>query len=80
MNFVVYCHIFLCICIIYNVISMYLIVLGDFPKDPLYFGYKSAGQETPVLCIFYFQGPIWTQIDQGFFEDHYFPRYDDTKL
>ena len=31
---------------------MFLIVLGDFPNDPLYFGYNSAGQETPVLGIF----------------------------
>ena len=52
MNFVAYCHIFICICIIYNVISMYLDVFGDFPKDPHYFGYNSAGQENPVLCIF----------------------------
>ena len=74
MNFVVYCHIFRCICIIYNFISMYLIVFGDFPKDPPYIGYTSAGQENPILCIF------WTQIDRGFFEDQYFPNYDDTKL
>ena len=59
---------------------MYLIVFGDFPKDPPYFGYNSAGQENSVLCIFSFQGPIRTQIDQGFFEDYYFPKYDDTKL
>ena len=61
-------------------ISMYLDVFGDFQKDPPYFGYNSAGQETPVLCIFSFQGPIRTQIGRGFFEDHYFPKYDDTKL
>ena len=59
---------------------MFLIVLGDFPKDPPYFGYNSAGQENPVLCIFSFQGPIQTQIDRGFFEDQYFPKYDDTRL
>ena len=79
MNFVVYCHIFLCICIIYNVISMFLIVFGDFPKDPLYFGYNSAGQETPVLCIFSFQGPIQTQID-WFFVDYYFLEYDEVSF
>ena len=27
---------------------MYLDVFGDFPKDPPYFGYNSAGQENPV--------------------------------
>ena len=59
---------------------MNLDVFWDFPKDPPYFGYNSAGQETPVLCIFSFQGPIRTQIDRGFFEDHFFPKYDDTKL
>ena len=59
---------------------MYLDVFGDFPRGPPYFGYNSAGQENPILCIFSFQGPIRTQIDQGFLEDHYFPKYDDTKL
>ena len=34
---------------------MYLDVFGDFPKDPPYFGYNSAGQENPVLCIFCFR-------------------------
>ena len=58
---------------------MYLDVFGDFPKDPLYFGYNSTGQENPVLCIFSFQGPIRTQIDLDFLEDHYFPKYDDMK-
>ena len=54
--------------------------LGDFPRSPPYFGYNSAGPENPVLCIFMFQGPIRTQIDRVFFEDQYFPNYDDTKL
>ena len=54
--------------------------LGDFPRSPPYFGYNSAGSENPVLCIFWFQGPIRTQIDRGFFEDQYFPKYDDTRL
>ena len=80
MNFVAYCHIFLCICIIYDVISMNLDDFGDFTRSPPYFGYNSAGQENPVLCIFSFQGPIQTQIDLDFLEDHYFPKYDDTKL
>ena len=31
---------------------MYLDVFGDFPNDPPYFGYNSAGQENPVLCFF----------------------------
>ena len=66
MNFVGYCHIFLCICIIYDVISMYLDVFGDFPRSPPYFGYNSAGQENHVLCILLFQGPIRSQIDRGF--------------
>ena len=34
---------------------MYLDVFGDFPMDPPYFGYNSAGQEHPVLCIFRFR-------------------------
>ena len=59
---------------------MYLDVFGDFPNDPPYFGYNSAGQENPVLCIFSFQGPIRTQIDRGFFVDYYFPIYDETQL
>ena len=59
---------------------MYLDIFGYFPKDPLYFGYNSAGQETPVLCIFSFQAPMRTQIDRGFFEDYYFPIYDETQL
>ena len=32
---------------------MYLDVFGDFPKDPPYFSYNSAGQENPILCIFF---------------------------
>ena len=55
MNFVAYCQLFTCICILYDVISMYLNVFGDFPKSPPYFGYNSAGQENPVLCIFRFR-------------------------
>jgi hypothetical protein len=35
MNFVVYCHIFPRICILYNVISMFNIVFGDFPMTLL---------------------------------------------
>ena len=54
--------------------------LGDFPRSPPYFGYNSAGSENPVLCILLFQGPIRPQIDRGFFEDHYFPNIDGSKL
>ena len=54
--------------------------LGDFPRSPPYFGYNSVGSENPVLCIFTFQGPIRTQIDRGFFEEQYFPKYDDKRL
>ena len=41
---------------------------------------EAAGQENIVFCIFSLQGPIRTQIDRRFFEDHYFPKYNDTKL
>ena len=54
--------------------------LGDFPRGSPYFGYNSAWSENPVLCIFTFQGPIRTQIDRGFFEDQYFPKYYDMRL
>jgi hypothetical protein len=37
--------------------------LWGFSIDPPYFGYNSAEQENPVLRIFAFQGPSWTQID-----------------
>ena len=80
MNFVAYCHILYCICMLYDVISMNLDDLGDFPRSPPYFGYNSAGSENPVLCIFTFQGPIRTQIDCEFFEDYYFPNIDETQL
>ena len=72
MNFVVYCHIFQHICILFNVISMFYIDFWGFSNDPLYLGYNSAEQENPVLCIFNFQGPSWTQKDLGFFEKHFF--------
>jgi hypothetical protein len=41
--------------------------LWGFYIDPPYFGYNFAKQENPVLRIFMFQGPSWTQIDLGFF-------------
>ena len=67
MNFVVYCHIFQHICILFTVISIFYIDFWGFSNDPLYLGYNSAEQENPVLCIFDFQGPSRTQKDLGFF-------------
>ena len=72
MNFVVYCHIFQYICILYNVISMFYIDFWGFTNDPLYLVYNSVGQENPVLRIFNFQGPKLSQMDLGFFEDYFF--------
>ena len=59
---------------------MYLDVFGDFLKSPPYFGYNSAWQENPVLCIFFVSGTYTDSNWPGIFEDHYFSRYDDTKL
>jgi hypothetical protein len=56
MNFVVYCVIFHHIYIISIVISLNYNDFEDFPKDPLYFGYNSAEQENPILCIFLLSG------------------------
>jgi hypothetical protein len=47
-----------------------IIICNDlwvFSIDPLYFGYHSVEQETPVFCIFTFQESCRTQIDLGFF-------------
>jgi hypothetical protein len=44
------------------VITMFCTDLWGFSIDPPYFGYNSAGQENPVLCILMFQGPSQTQI------------------
>jgi hypothetical protein len=55
----------------YNVNSCYNHDLQCFMGisiDPPYFGYNSAGQENPILCIFAFQGSSRTQIDPVFFE------------
>jgi hypothetical protein len=41
--------------------------LWGFSIDPPYFGYNSAEQENPILCILTFQEPSQTQIDMGFF-------------
>ena len=71
MNFVIYCHIFQHICILFNVTSMFYIDFWGFSKVSLYLGYNSAEQENPVLCIFNFQGPSRTQKDLGFFEDFF---------
>jgi hypothetical protein len=54
----------------YNIIICYNHVYNDlwgFSIDPPYFGSNSREQENPVLRIFTFQGPSWTQIDLGFF-------------
>jgi hypothetical protein len=51
-----------------SVIIMIYNVLWGFSIDPPYFGYNSRGKEKPVLRIFVFQGPSWTQIDLGFLE------------
>jgi hypothetical protein len=50
-----------------TVISIFYIDFGGFTNDPLYLGYNSTEQETPVLCIFNFQWPSWIQKDLGFF-------------
>jgi hypothetical protein len=47
---------------------MFYIDLWGFANDPLYLGYNVAEQENPVLCIFHFQRPIWSQIDLKFLE------------
>jgi hypothetical protein len=41
--------------------------LWGFSIDSPYFGYNSAEQENPVLCIFTFHEPSRTQIDLGLF-------------
>jgi hypothetical protein len=41
--------------------------LWGFSIDPPYLGYNSTEHENPILCIFMFQEPSWTQIDLGFF-------------
>jgi hypothetical protein len=46
---------------------MFYIDLWGFHIDPPYFGYNSAEQETPVLCILPFQVPFGTQIERGFY-------------
>ena len=51
---------------------MFYIDFWGFTNDPLYFGYNSAEQENPVLCIFDFQGPSRTQKDLGFFLEQFF--------
>jgi hypothetical protein len=46
---------------------MFFIDLWGFSIDPPYFGYNSADQGNPVLCILMFQRPSQTQFDLGFF-------------
>jgi hypothetical protein len=42
-------------------------ILWGFSIDPPYFGYNSTEYENPILRIFAFLGPSWTQVDKGFF-------------
>ena len=53
---------------------MFYIDFGDFPINPLYFGFNSGRQENPVFRIFDFQGPSRTQKDLGFFSTEVFCR------
>jgi hypothetical protein len=70
------CHLLLHIptCILYNVIFMFYNVLWGFSIDTLSLVYNYAEQETPILCIFKYQGPYGTQTDRVFFWSQYFPR------
>jgi hypothetical protein len=56
-----------------DVTFMSCIDLWRFFIDPLYLVYNSAEHETPVSCIFKFQGPFGTQMELGFFWRNYFP-------
>jgi hypothetical protein len=56
MNFVVYCHIFPHIYILYNVISMFYIDLEDFLNNPLSSGFNYVWQKIPFVSVFDFQG------------------------
>jgi hypothetical protein len=51
---------------------MFYIDLWGFSINPPYFGYNSAEQEIPVLCILMFQGPSRTQIGRGYLWHEYF--------
>ena len=66
MNFVAYCHIFYCICILYDVISMNLDDFGDFPRSPPYFGYNSAGPENPVFVFYCFRDLYGLELIEDF--------------
>ena len=48
-----------------DVICMFYNVLWGFSMNPLLLVYNSTEQESPVLCIFKFQGPYGTQMDLG---------------
>jgi hypothetical protein len=67
MNFVVYWCIFLNIIILLVFIIMICNDLWEFSINLSYFGYNSAEQENPILCIFTFREPSQTQIDLRFF-------------
>jgi hypothetical protein len=46
---------------------MFYIDLWGFSIDPPYFGYNSAEQENPILCILTIQEPSQNQFDMRFF-------------
>jgi hypothetical protein len=53
---------------------MFYNILWGFSIDTLSLVYNYAEQETPILCIFKYQGPYGTQTDRVFFWSQYFPR------
>jgi hypothetical protein len=58
---------------------MFCIDLWGLSIDPLYLVYNSAEQQTPILCIFKFQGPSGTQTELGFFWRNYFLEQEHEK-
>jgi hypothetical protein len=56
------------------VIIMFYNNLWAFSIGLPYFGYNSAEQENPILCIFTFQELSQTQIDMGFLRVDILPR------
>jgi hypothetical protein len=59
--------------------DMFCIVFKDFPKDPLYFGFNSAGQDSPLLCNFEFLEPFRHQMDPIFLEELFFMKIHETR-
>jgi hypothetical protein len=62
-----------------DVIFMFCIDLQGFSIDSLYLVYNSAKQETPILCIFKFQGLSGTQMELGYFWHDYFFRRNNMR-